>query len=241
MLECDTKSSSPAMGSAWFRWPRITRQASLISWMPACGQAWRRPCRGRAANWQRCSESRLEDPATIPFAVTDGRTGALLGTTSLRDYVPAQQRLEIGGTFYGRQFWGSHVNPASKHMLLAYAYEVLEVHRVAFRCDARNTRSATAIERLGAQFEGILRGHRRRPAEDGRTPPSFRSSRRSGRKCAKTFGAASPPSPWAPTTGSAASPPPRNSYASGVGARASAGGSASPPGSGGRRSSFASP
>ena len=48
-------------------------------------------------------------------------------------------------------------------MLLAYAYEVLEVHRVAFRCDARNTRSATAIERLGAQFEGVLRGHRAAP------------------------------------------------------------------------------
>lgn len=35
--------------------------------------------------------------------------------------------------------------------------------RVAFRCDARNTRSATAIERLGAQFEGVLRGHRAAP------------------------------------------------------------------------------
>ena len=108
--------------------------------------------------------SRLDDPGTIPFAVTDRRTGALLGTTSLRAYDPAQQRLEIGGTFFGRQFWGNHVNPASKHMLLAYAFEVLEVHRVAFRCDARNTRSATAIERLGARFEGILRGHRTAPA-----------------------------------------------------------------------------
>ena len=121
------------------------------------------PMPGTGGELAALFQSRLEDPATIPFAVTDGRTGALLGTTSLRDYVPAQQRLEIGGTFYGRQFWGSHVNPASKHMLLAYAYEVLEVHRVAFRCDARNTRSATAIERLGAQFEGILRGHRAAP------------------------------------------------------------------------------
>ena len=120
-------------------------------------------CRATARELAALFRSRLEDPATIPFAVTDGRTGALLGTTSLRDYVPDQQRLEIGGTFYGRQFWGSHVNPASKHMLLAYAYEVLEVDRVAFRCDARNTRSATAIERLGAQFEGVLRGHRAAP------------------------------------------------------------------------------
>jgi len=121
------------------------------------------PLPGTSGELAALFQSRLDEPATIPFAVTDGRTGALLGTTSLRDYVPAQQRLEIGGTFFGRQFWGSHVNPASKHMLLAYAYEVLGVHRVAFRCDARNTRSATAIERLGARFEGVLRGHRAAP------------------------------------------------------------------------------
>lgn len=77
------------------------------------------PMPGTASELAALFRSRLEDPATIPFAVTDGRTGALLGTTSLRDYVRDQQRLEIGGTFYGRQFWGSHVNPASKHMLLA--------------------------------------------------------------------------------------------------------------------------
>jgi RimJ/RimL family protein N-acetyltransferase len=121
------------------------------------------PLPGTSGELGALFQSRLEDPATMAFAVADGRTGALLGTTSLREYVPAQHRLEIGGTFYGRQFWGSHVNPASKHLLLTYAYEVLGVHRVAFRCDARNTRSATAIERLGARFEGVLRGHRSAP------------------------------------------------------------------------------
>lgn len=108
---------------------------------------------------------RLKDPGVLPFAVLDQRTGALLGTTSLCDYVPCQERIEIGGTFFGRQFWGSHVNAASKNMLLGYAFEVLGVHRVAFRCDATNLRSAAAIERLGAQFEGVLRGHR--TAQDG--------------------------------------------------------------------------
>jgi len=109
--------------------------------------------------------ARLEDPSVLPFAVADQRTGALLGTTSLCDYVPTQDRIEIGGTFFGRQFWGSHVNAASKTMLLGYAFEVLGVHRVGFRCDATNLRSAAAIERLGAQFEGVLRGHR--SAQDG--------------------------------------------------------------------------
>jgi RimJ/RimL family protein N-acetyltransferase len=39
------------------------------------------------------------------------------------------------------------------------------VHRVAFRTDRRNDRSRTAIERLGAQFDGILRAER--PGTDG--------------------------------------------------------------------------
>ncbi|MCA4134694.1 GNAT family N-acetyltransferase [Arthrobacter sp. M4] len=127
---------------------------------------------GMAAKQPLCPEelaqlfaARLDDAACIPFAVTDDLTGSLLGTTSICDYEPKHQRLEIGGTFYGRQFWGSHVNPASKRLLLEYAFEVLGIHRVAFRCDARNTRSASAISRLGATYEGTLRGNR--PSHDG--------------------------------------------------------------------------
>lgn len=107
--------------------------------------------------------ARIEDPASLAFAVTDQRTGALLGTTALNAFEAAQQRVEVGGTFFGRQFWGTHVNPASKHALLAFAFEGLHVQRVAFRCDARNVRSAAAIERLGATFEGVLRSHRLAP------------------------------------------------------------------------------
>jgi RimJ/RimL family protein N-acetyltransferase len=147
--------------------------------------------------------SRLADPASIPFAVTDQRTGALLGTTALYGLDTAEQRVEIGGTFYGRQFWGSHVNPGSKHALLAYAFDVLEVHRVAFRCDARNLRSAAAIERLGATFEGVLRGHRN--ASDGSRADSAvfsilrhgsRSCGTSGRLPGRSCGAAWRPSRW---------------------------------------------
>ena len=108
-------------------------------------------------------EAKIADPASVAFAVTDQRTGAILGTTALNAFDAGQQRVEVGGTFFGRQFWGRHVNPASKHALLTFAFEVLLVQRVAFRCDARNVRSAAAIERLGATFEGVLRSHRTAP------------------------------------------------------------------------------
>jgi RimJ/RimL family protein N-acetyltransferase len=44
--------------------------------------------------------------------------------------------------------------------MLTHAFEVWRVLRVCFHTDARNARSRAAIERIGGQFEGILRSHR---------------------------------------------------------------------------------
>jgi RimJ/RimL family protein N-acetyltransferase len=43
--------------------------------------------------------------------------------------------------------------------MLGHAFEVWAVHRVTLKTDARNHRSRSAIERLGAQLDGLLRGH----------------------------------------------------------------------------------
>ena len=45
----------------------------------------------------------------------------------------------------------------AKLLLLDHAFDVWEVGRVDFKTDARNARSRTAIEALGATFEGVLR------------------------------------------------------------------------------------
>ena len=44
--------------------------------------------------------------------------------------------------------------------MLSHAFEAWEVHRVAFRIDSRNERSRSAVERLGARFDGVLRAER---------------------------------------------------------------------------------
>ena len=49
--------------------------------------------------------------------------------------------------------------------MLTHAFEGWQVRRVTLKTDARNVRSRTAIERLGAKFDGILRAHM--PAFDG--------------------------------------------------------------------------
>jgi RimJ/RimL family protein N-acetyltransferase len=44
--------------------------------------------------------------------------------------------------------------------MLTHAFEVWKVLRVCFHTDVRNQRSRAALERIGGQFEGILRAHR---------------------------------------------------------------------------------
>jgi RimJ/RimL family protein N-acetyltransferase len=44
--------------------------------------------------------------------------------------------------------------------MLSHAFETWGVHRVCFHTDVRNERSRAALERIGAQFEGVLRAHR---------------------------------------------------------------------------------
>ncbi|MCO7275329.1 GNAT family N-acetyltransferase [Cellulosimicrobium cellulans] len=105
---------------------------------------------------------RLAFAVVGPGAATDGAE-VVRGSTSLYEWVPSQGRIELGSTFYAREWWGGVTNPACKYLLLRHAFEDLGVARVALRADARNSRSIGAIRRLGAVPEGVLRSHRVAP------------------------------------------------------------------------------
>jgi RimJ/RimL family protein N-acetyltransferase len=51
-------------------------------------------------------------------------------------------------------------NTEAKLLMLTHAFEEWGVQRVCFHTDARNERSRTALARIGARFEGVLRAHR---------------------------------------------------------------------------------
>jgi len=67
---------------------------------------------------------------------------------------------EIGYTWLARSAVGTAANTEAKLLMLRHAFEVWRVLRVCFHTDVRNQRSRAALERIGAQFEGILRAHR---------------------------------------------------------------------------------
>ena len=100
-------------------------------------------------------------PDAVHFAVL--LDGAPVGMTSYLEIRPAQFGLEIGMTWYGRAHQGTLVNPEAKFLLMEHAFERFACERVQLKTDSENAQSRRAIEKLGGQFEGILRRHRRYP------------------------------------------------------------------------------
>ena len=112
------------------------------------------------------------------FAVTDAATGTVLGCTSYHDIVPAVQRVEIGWTWYARRCQRTHVNTTAKLLMMTHAFETLGCQVVGWRTDNFNFASQAAIERLGAQKDGVIRGHALR--RDGTIRDTVMYSMRSG-------------------------------------------------------------
>jgi RimJ/RimL family protein N-acetyltransferase len=67
---------------------------------------------------------------------------------------------EIGYTWLTRSALRTAANTEAKLLMLTHAFETWKVLRVCLHTDARNERSRAAIQRIGGQFEGILRSHR---------------------------------------------------------------------------------
>jgi RimJ/RimL family protein N-acetyltransferase len=93
------------------------------------------------------------------FAVLDEASGAVLGSTSFHDILPAVKRVEIGYTWYSQRVQRSHVNTTCKLLMMTHAFDVLGCKVVGWRTDNFNFASQAAIERLGARKDGVIRGH----------------------------------------------------------------------------------
>ncbi|MCW2543277.1 MAG: family acetyltransferase [Frankiales bacterium] len=112
--------------------------------------------------------SALEDMVTIranhpgqPWAILVD--GVPIGSSSFLDVDPELGGLEIGWTWYRKDLWATEVNPTCKLLLLTYAFDDLGAGRVSLKTDGNNTRSQSAIKKLGCLYDGTLRHHRLRP------------------------------------------------------------------------------
>ena len=110
-------------------------------------------------DWIAAAQSQQAAGAQLPFAIVERATGRAIGGTRYLNIMPGDRGLEIGWTWLARASWRTPVNTECKFLLLQHAFETLGCIRVQLKTDRRNERSRRAIERIGGQFEGILRNH----------------------------------------------------------------------------------
>src|ERR1051325_6447187 len=114
-----------------------------------------------------------EAGSALPFAILRNEDAVVIGSTRFWNIEfwswPAGHPLhdrttpdacEIGYTWLTSSAVRTGANTESKLLMLTHAFEVWKTLRVCFHTDVRNLRSQAALERIGGQFEGILRFHR---------------------------------------------------------------------------------
>ncbi len=95
------------------------------------------------------------------FAVVDNATQKIIGTTRYCNADNLNHRVEIGYTWYAKSYQRTGVNTECKYLLLTHAFETLNSIAVEFRTHWHNQASRTAIARLGAKQDGVLRNHQK--------------------------------------------------------------------------------
>lgn len=100
----------------------------------------------------------LYDAGTMmPFATVDLTSGKAVGMTTFMNMKLENLKVEIGSTWLARSAQGTVINPEAKLLMLAYAFDELGCNAVELRTHEKNEQSRAAIEKLGAQLDGILR------------------------------------------------------------------------------------
>jgi N-acetyltransferase len=126
-----------------------------------------------AARYVALAEAAREAGTAAPFAVVRLSDEAVIGSTRLWDlqwwpWPPGHPRhghegpdtCEIGHTWLASSAIRTGANTEMKRLMLTFAFETWQVQSVCFHTDVRNERSNRALQRIGAQFEGVLRAHR---------------------------------------------------------------------------------
>jgi len=99
----------------------------------------------------------------MPFVIERIENKQVIGTTRFWKIDRNNRKLEIGHTWIAASWQGTGVNTEAKILMLACAFEQLDCVRVQFTTDERNNRSRSAILRLGAKQEGVVRHERIMP------------------------------------------------------------------------------
>jgi N-acetyltransferase len=107
-------------------------------------------------------QAALDGQATrkeLPFVIIRKSTNQVVGTTRFYEIRPNDRAVAIGYTWLAKSAQRTVINTESKLLMLTHAFDHWQCNRVELITDVLNQQSRTAILRLGAKEEGVLRKH----------------------------------------------------------------------------------
>jgi RimJ/RimL family protein N-acetyltransferase len=96
---------------------------------------------------------------SVVFATVERNSEKVIGSTRFMNIDRINRRVEIGSTWIAPAWQRTAVNSEAKYLMLRHAFEVWQCMRVELKTDGLNQRSRSAILRIGAKEEGMLRKH----------------------------------------------------------------------------------
>jgi len=133
--------------------PEVTR---WFSWGPYRS-------RTEPADYVRRAHERLLEGLQLDLLMVHAEHGAV-GVTGLSEWSTRDRRAVVG-TWFGRAWWGSGLNAESKALVMHLAFDVCGLERLSAYADTRHARSQAALEKIGFEREGVLRGWHRHGEE----------------------------------------------------------------------------
>ena len=98
---------------------------------------------------------RGDDP--LVHAIIAGDTGRAVGVASYMRIEPAVGVIEVGGINYSPLLQRKPAATEAMYLMMRRVFDELGYRRYEWKCDALNTASRAAAERLGFRFEGVFR------------------------------------------------------------------------------------
>ncbi|MEP0365419.1 MAG: GNAT family protein [Cyclobacteriaceae bacterium] len=154
-LENDVLRLTPLQSGDWKAYGDLHQDSSLWTAFPYDLSV--------DAAFEKWMEQRVEmakEGKWYAFVVNYKKENRPVGLSCYLNIDEANLCIEIGGTWYGKAYQGTEVNPNSKLLLMTYVFETLGYERLEYKTDVLNSRSRRAIEKLGAKLDGILRSNR---------------------------------------------------------------------------------
>ncbi|QNA96329.1 GNAT family N-acetyltransferase [Stenotrophomonas maltophilia] len=118
------------------------------------------PSPQRAEAYVQAALQAQAEGKVLPFVICDA-AGDIIGSTRFYDMDASVPRLSLGYTWYTPRVQRTGANTEAKLLLLQHAFEAMGCISVVLETSWFNVTSRTAIARLGAKQDGVLRNHKR--------------------------------------------------------------------------------